>query len=501
MSTPPTLVHDLLAAAAGRSPDAAALTAQGETTTFAELHLRAARIAAWLAQHGVGRGDRIVVVSGSGQLVAALLWGASRAGAVLAIQHEHVRGEPLRHVLTDSEPALLVIDDVASLTAAEADPGVPAVDAARLMAVAHGAEEIAGARAERTVLAVDPALMIYTSGSTAAPKAVVSTHSQILFAAQAIQSVLEYRADDVVFCPLPLSFDYGLYQLLLGALSGAHVYLGRPADVGPTLVRSLRASQATVLAAVPMVADALSRLLARSPQVLPLRLLTNTGAAMPPAVLAKLRQAVPGLRVQLMFGLTECKRTTIMPPDGDLARPGSSGLPLPGTEVTILDDDGNPVEAGEIGQITVRGPHVMAGYWRRPELTAQRFVRREGLFPELWTGDYGWCDSDGYLYFAGRRDDLYKERGFRVSATEVEAAVMRVPGVQSCAVLVPTDRRPAVLVAVGSLSDEELLAALAGQLEDYKIPRRIRFVDALPLTSNGKINRRKLAELPELVNA
>jgi acyl-CoA synthetase (AMP-forming)/AMP-acid ligase II len=326
------------------------------------------------------------------------------------------------------------------------------------------------------------------------PKAVVSTHAQMLFAARAIQSQLNYRADDVVYAPLPLSFDYGLYQIFLAALGGAHVWLGTAADIGPVLLRNLRRSRATILPAVPSLAENLAQMLRRYAGAPDLRLLTNTGAVMRPQTLAALRDKIPGLRVQLMFGLTECKRISIMPPDEDLRRPGACGLPLPGTEVLVLDDDGQPVPTGEIGELVVRGPHVMAGYWRRPELTEHRFPRTHGLFPQLRSGDYGWLDADGYLYFSGRRDDIYKSRGFRVSATEIEAAVCRLPEVEAAAVLPPQDGRPhPVLFVTGKLRPAELLDRLRADLEPYKVPDLCVAVDRMPLTANGKIDRAALA--------
>ncbi|MGH8792441.1 MAG: class I adenylate-forming enzyme family protein, partial [Stackebrandtia sp.] len=216
------------------------------------------------------------------------------------------------------------------------------------------------------------------------------------------------------------------------------------------------------------------------------------------------RSLVPGLRVQLMFGLTECKRVAILPPDGDLERPGSCGRPLQGTEVLVVDDAGQPLPAGEVGELVVRGPHVMSGYWRRPEATAQRFVYKDGLFPQLHTGDYGWLDADGYLYFVGRRDDLFKSRGFRVSAVEVEAAACRVPGVSRAALLPPGPERPSsTLFAATALSPEDVLRGMRDQLEDFKLPDACVAMDRLPLNGNGKVDKRALAAScqPEVADA
>ena len=461
---------------------------------YAELTAASYRVADWLRRRGIGRGDRVVVIAPNQPSTVELLYGCSRIGAVFALLHEQVRGEGLRHVLADAAPRLLVTDGEPARRAAT-EFGIPVAGTADVgQSDVDGGHRATGR--EPAPLQTDPVCLIYTSGSTGLPKAVVSTHAQVLFAAQAIQSRLGYRADDVLYAPLPLSFDYGMYQIFLAALAGTHLWLGTSADIGPALLRELRRSGATILPAVPSLAENLARMLARYGGRLRLRLLTNTGAAMGERTLAALRGHIPTLRVQLMFGLTECKRVSIMPPDGDLDRPGSSGLPLPGTEVLVVDDDGRPVPPGTIGELVVRGPHVMAGYWRRPELTAQRFHRVEGLFPQLHSGDYGWLDADGYLYFSGRRDDLYKSRGFRVSATEVEAAVCRVPGVEAAAVLVPgTGTATPVLFVVSKLQPTEVIERLRGELEPYKVPDRCHCVEELPLTPHGKVDRTALAAL------
>ncbi|MFC7309288.1 class I adenylate-forming enzyme family protein [Streptomyces monticola] len=496
MSTQPTLLHELLDRAAGSHPERPAVTSGQHTLDYRELDAASCRLAAWLTAGGLRRGDRLVICAPGHVALPALVYAASRAGVAFSLLHEQVRGIQLDHVLDDCEPALLVTDDPDSQAAAQRR-GIRTANVAAVAALAF-ADGPAPAAPQNGPLAVDPVCLIYTSGTTSLPKAVVTTHQQLTFAVGAIQSVLGYRRDDVVYSPLPLSFDYGLYQLFLATSAGGRLWLGRPAEVGPALLGNLVRAGATVLAAVPAVADALARLLRRArADKPPLRLLTNTGAAMPAETLQALRTALPGLSVQLMFGLTECKRATIMPPDGDLTRPGSSGVALPGTEVFVVDDEGRRRPPGEIGEIVVRGPHVMSGYWRRPELTAQRFHRAEGLFPQLHTGDYGWVDEEGFLYFDGRRDDIYKENGFRVSATEVEAAARRVPGVGQAAVLAPQDGTPALLFTVGDVPSADVLVGMREQIEEFKIPRRCLVVDALPLTGNGKVDRKALAAMAQ----
>lgn len=487
-----TLLHELVDVAARQWPDRLAVSTKTEEHTHADLAAASVNAAAWLHGLGVRRGDRVVVVGPSDALVPALAYAISRIGAMFVVVHEDTRNAAFAHILDDAEPALVVTASDITSTSALRPVRVASFVEARSAAFDSGH---AGGLPACTPgpLPVDPVCLIYTSGTTARPKAVVTTHQQATFVIAAIQSMLGYHADDVVYCPLPLSFDYGLYQLFLGATSGAHVRLGRTAEVGPGLLTNIVAARATVLAAVPAVAGTLATLLRRQATARPpLRLLTNTGAAMPPEILAALRSVLPDLHVQLMFGLTECKRAAIMPPDGDLDRPGACGLALPGTEVFAIDAEGIRLPAGEMGELVVRGPHVMAGYWRSLEWTDRRFPRKNGLFPELHTGDHGWLDEDGYVYFIGRFDDIYKEHGFRVSVTEVEAAAHRVSGIELAAVVPPLDGRSSVLVVVGNLTPDQVLSRMRVEIEDFKIPRRCVVVDRLPLTHNGKVDRATL---------
>jgi acyl-CoA synthetase (AMP-forming)/AMP-acid ligase II len=486
----PTLLHDLLDRAARTFPDTEAVGSGSEVVTYRWIRERSHRLAAWLLAAGVRRGDRVVLALSPDVIVPALLYACSRIGAVFIVLREQSPAVTVSHVLQDAGP-VLVLADSSVIRRTAVQHNVPH----------HGLAELAtvtGQIAEPVPngpLVTDPVCFIYTSGSSGMPKAVVSTHAQVVFAARAIQHELEYRTEDVVYSPLPLSFDYGLYQIFLCTLAGARLQLASAARAGGALLQELSRTGATILPAVPSLAANLTRLLSRSgASPSSLRLLTNTGAAMPPRILAELRAGIPGLHVQLMFGLTECKRAAIMPKDEDLARPGACGRPLPGTEVFAIGDDGERLPAGPVGELVVRGPHVMAGYWRQPELTAQRFPRVHGLFPELRTGDYGWVDQDGYVHFVGRRDDLYKERGFRVSAIEVENATLRVPGVEDAAVVPPTGGLDgATLIAVSALTPGEVLGGLREQLEDVKVPQRCMVVPRLPINGNGKVDRARLA--------
>lgn len=489
----PCFVHDLLDRAAAASPAAPAVTDATGTWTYAQLERESRRAASWLLEEGVRRGQRLVARVPDGRETVALLYGASRSGVTLVPLSVEMKRFHLRGVLADADPALVVVADAeVDATRALTDaPVLSLTEATARMAGARGGCPVPG-----PVTGHDVALLVYTSGSTGSPKAIVSPHRPVVFAASSIAACLRYRPDDVVFVRLPLSFDYGLYQALLCALAGAHLVIAEPgSDV--SLLRHVERVGATVIPVVPSLAETLARLAGRRRRPTTVRMFTNTGAALPATTIAALRRGFPGARVVLMFGTTECKRISILEPDGDLEKPGSVGRPIPGTEVLVLDEDGRRPPAGEHGEIVVRGPHVMAGYWRAPDLTAERF-RRDPATGEvmLLTGDYGRVDDDGHLYFTGRRDDVFKRKGARVSVLEVEAAALDVPGVRAAAVPPPSEGAPLVLFAVADgLSPVAVIQGVAERLEPAKVPDRCVLLDALPLTTNRKADKRRLAEL------
>jgi amino acid adenylation domain-containing protein len=484
----PVLVSDILDAAASRHPERTALR-RGETAwTYATLRQRSVAYAAWLRAAGVGRGDRVMIAHPRAIETVAMLFAAARVGAMYVITGDAIPRARMHELIADCEPRV-VIADARSAPAA----GPPPVALGDLPDPGETSDALPASPA----LSVDPVSLIYTSGSTAAPKAIVSTHRQVVFAARAIHGRLGYRADDVVFSCLPLSFDYGLYQVFLSCLAGAELVLGDEDDAGPRLLARLSQRRATVLPAVPTLAVTLRLLAERHGPPACLRMMTSSGAVLPPDVPGALRALIPGLDVILMFGLTECKRVAVMEPNGDLLRPGAAGRALPDTEFYVVDGAGRRLPAGEVGELVVRGPHVMAGYWRAPQLSAARFRHDEFGESLLFTGDQCRVDEDGYLYFVGRADDIYKQHGYRVSTIEVEMAAAAVPGVQGAAVLPPTPQRGSLLLVSGKVAPGDVLAVLRARLEEYKLPERCLVLDDLPLGPNGKVDKKALAALSQ----
>lgn len=485
----PRLIHDLLDEAVAANPHAPAVRDARGGWSYRRLSELSRAFAAWLAARGVEPGDRIVVQLPSMREMVPIVYGASLRGAVFVPLNPGMKAYHLRSVLEDSTPRLVIGDNEAVRQAAE----MPVIGIADLW---REVDELAGRGAYDVPAATgteDVAVLMYTSGSTAAPKAVVGPHAQVTFAAAAINEVLGYRPGDVVFCRAPMSFDYGLYQVFLSALGHAELVLaGEGPDLG--VLAQIQECGATVVPIVPSLGAMLTTLGRREPGCAPaVRMFTSTGAALPAATIEGLRECFPGARVVRMYGVTECKRVSIMEPELERERPDSIGRPLPGTRVEILGEDGTPLPPGEIGEIVVSGPHVMAGYWRAPELTARTYRRDPAAGTvRLHTGDYGLLDEDGYLYFEGRRDDMFKRRGTRMSTIEIEAAAMDIPGVRAAAVVPPGERHDLAILVEADLPPHAVLRELAERLEPAKVPAICRVLPFFPLTLNGKNERKEL---------
>jgi amino acid adenylation domain-containing protein len=492
-------IHRLLDRRATESPDRLAIRTLTDDVTYGRFGDQTRRLASSLTSAGLRRGDRILILLPNGPAIPTLIMAASRIGTIFCIVNPGVKAGHLRHILIDAEPRLIVTTAAwADILVNQVSCKVAAVerDWARML----DAEPIDG---EGPGISEDLACLIYTSGSTALPKAVMSTHRNISFATAAIHARLQLLSSDVIATVVPLSFDYGLYQIFLTLESGATLAIGSETEAGPGLLTALREWRATVLPIVPSLGLSLIRLAERDRADLPhLRVITNTGAHLHAATIARLQELFPATRIYVMFGLTECKRTSILDPREYPDKPGSVGRPLPDTECLIVGEHGQLLPPGEIGELVVRGAHVMAGYWRAPDLTAKRFRQwGPGREQALFTGDRCHLDAEGYLYFHGRQDDIYKQGGFRVSALELEAAACSVDGVEQAAVLIPKDDEPALLVVTGSVTQEQVLAALRRRLEEYKLPARVLIMERVPLSINGKIDKRALQPIAASVLA
>ncbi len=491
-----TLGEDLRAAAI-RHPDRQAIVAPGGATSYGELDLSADALAAELRAVGVERGDRVVLVLPNAVEAAISVYGVLRAGAAFSPLNPSIKRDKLAHVLADSGAAAVVCDTERADLVREATAISGAIP------VVSVSEAAGGGRAGDLPrpLSVDLAAVIYTSGSTGDPKGVTLTQRNMTFAADSIIEYLEMSESDRILCVLPLSFDYGLYQLLMSVRVGATLVLEPGLAFPGRIVQLLESELITGFPGVPTAFHLLLSLRGFAEREFPdLRLVTNTAAVLPAPTVEALRRAFPNARLYSMYGLTECKRATYLPPEQLAVRPTSVGIPIPGTDAWIEDEQGNSLGPGEVGELMIRGEHVMQGYWNDRELTAERL--RPGRWPwerVLATGDLFRADEDGYLYFVGRRDDLIKSGGEKVVPREIEDVLHSAPGVRDAAVVGVGDHLLGQAVHAhvspqpgAALDPAALRAYCAERLEDHKVPRSIVVHDELPRTSNGKFDREAL---------
>ena len=482
----------------------------------AELQAEVASLAAWLTLLGLRPGDRVAIhlPKSVDEVVATLA--VRHAGGVFVNVHVGLVASQLEHVLRDSQARLLLtftraaaalasdlpdLEGVIVRGAAPARPGFlawddrPALDPQPPVPRAEG----------------DLAALIYTSGSTGLPKGVMVTHGNLRAGAASVVGYLGNTAQDRVLSVLPLSFDYGLNQLFTMLRVGGTLVL--PTSLMPAdLVETIQAEGITGIALVPPLWVQLAGFLNDTGTRLPsLRYATNSGGAIPRAVLERLPTLLPDVAIILMYGLTEGFRATYLPASRFLAKMGAIGQAVPGAEVFVVDPEQGLCAPGQTGELIQRGPLVSRGYWRDAALTEARIHPNPhlrpliGLEPVLHSGDLVTRDEDGCLWYVGRTDHQIKCSGFRVSPTEVEELVGRCGLVaEALAFGVPHEALGQVihLVVTGARLDAHaLLRHCRAAMPGYMVPHRIHLWDgALPRTSTGKYDRaavvKALAEAP-----
>lgn len=521
------LVPEFLEHSAERLPDKVALVCQTQRVTYRVLDERANRLAHHLRTAGVVRGDRVAVYADNSVDAVVAVWAILKADAVFIVVNPLTRAEKLAYILNDARATALVAEGLHAaqwIDAAGRTPHlrtvvvsgtIPAsVDPARragldgVIAMADAEAAQPSTRPERTVLSVDLAAIIYTSGSTGEPKGVMLTHQNVEFASWSITTLLSNTEDDVILGAIPLAFNYGLYQMLMAFRVGARLVLERSFAFPVPVLKLMAAEGVTAFPGVPTMYALLGELRdVTLPDLSCVRYVTNTAAALQPAHIATLRRVFPQARIWSMYGLTECKRCAYLPPEDLDRKPDSVGFAIPGTELWIVDDEGHRAPANTIGELVVRGAHIMRGYWDKPEQTARhlRPSTLPGALPGEWvfyTGDLCRIDPEGYLYFIARMDDVIKSRGEKVAPREVEAALMRIDGVRECAVIGVSDPvlgqaiKAFVVMQPGSEGryTEREVALQAGRwLESYMVPKHVAFLSELPKTAMGKILKKGLS--------
>jgi amino acid adenylation domain-containing protein len=491
----PRLAVERFAAQAAATPDAVALEAGGERLTYAELERRANRLAHRLRRSGVGPEVAVGLFAGRTVEMVAGILGIWKAGGAYLPLDPGQPPERLAGLLEDSRVSVIAAD-------AELVQTLPPHDA-RVVRLDDGPEDALAAESDLPPAgspgAGDLAALIYTSGTTGRPKAVLVEHGNLASTLAAAQAAFALGPEDRIASIASFSFDIFLLELLEPLLAGGACVL---LPTHPTLDLERLVDElgsATILHAVPAVMRqvlALARL--RGAAAPRLRALFLGGDAVPADLLGELRGAFPGVEIWVLYGPTEAAIVCTlwrMPAEGPVR--SLLGRPFAGVEIHLRDAAGRPVPVGVPGEIWIGGAGVARGYWRREELTAERFVTLEGR-RFYRSGDLARRLPDGALEFLGRLDHQVKIRGFRIELGEIEAALADQPGVREAVVLAPEDgrgeRRLVAYVAGGPevAAAAALRAALARRLPAYMLPAAFVFLDALPLDAGGKIDRRAL---------
>ncbi|HEY1890289.1 MAG TPA: AMP-binding protein [Steroidobacteraceae bacterium] len=504
------LLHDgLLQHGSSAARDKTAVIADGQSYAFGDLLDASQRLASALRSRGITRGDRVAIQLENSWACACAIFGTLIAGGVFVLINPQTRADKLGFILRDCGAKALITESGLERTYLQALQGIeppPVVlCSGKCAGLAEPLEEaLAGAEplAEPVpVIPLDLAAIIYTSGSTGTPKGVMQTHQAMVFTTGSLLEYLRLTQDEKILCVLPLSFDYGLYQLLMAVTLGACLVLERSFTFLGEVLGRMRDERVTAFPGVPTIFATLLAAHRRTPLCFPsVTRLTNTAAVLPDDFTAGLREIFPNALIYRMYGLTECKRVSYLDPALLDSKPGSVGKAIPGTEVYLLSTEGKPVPPGEVGVLYVRGPHVMAGYWNRPDLTDE--MLKPGKLPgerALCTHDLFRMDDEGYLYFVGRTDDIIKTRGEKVSPVEVENALHRIPGVREAAVVgVPDEilgqaiRAYVVADPSAGLTVQSLRTDSAAFLESYMVPTQVILCDSLPRNPNGKVDKRNL---------
>jgi long-chain acyl-CoA synthetase len=501
------LLHDYLLRSVRRLGDKIALVAGDRRLTYQDLDGMATAMAGHLCSRGVQRGDRVVVYLENSVEQVIAIFGILRAGGCIVVINPTTQVERLSFIIGHCEPRFVfapvekseIVSRAIQQAAVSAEPlwvgGIPADGKGiRFDELLSPPPTVRLPR----VIDADLASIIYTSGSTGKPKGVTHLHRTIDVTVDSIIEYLDNSEDDVILDLLPLSSSYGLLQLVVTVKTGGRLVLEKGIGYPFEVIKKIREEGVTGLAGAPTVWAILLRLEGVKPDdVRSLRYITNAAAAMPANFIPRLRMLFPHTKIYLMHGLTECLRTTYLPPDQLDVRPTSVGCGMPNTELWVQDKEGRRLPPGEPGEMVVRGSNLMAGYWRDPDATASMML--PGVYPWeqiLRTGDLFTMDEDGYFYFVARSDELIKSRGEKVSPIEVENAIYGLPAVLESRVIGVPDqvlgqaiRAEIVLKEGQELSAMQVKQHCREHLEDFKVPHQVEFVASLPKTQGGKIKR------------
>lgn len=492
-NTPAGTLRELFLHTVSVAPQASFLANAQSNLTYDDVYRLAGQRANFLTDVGIDPGERVFIVNEDPLNTSLWILACVLTGAVFVVLHRDTSPQRMRYLLNDATPAGVIDPGRARFEVYKSSShlrfAVTAEGVADSLAVWDGAETVCLAEN-------DLAFLVYTSGSTGRPKGIVCPHRNVLAATSSINAFLHNEAHDRIGHLLPLSFDYGLYQIFLAMQARACVVFLGQFHSAIELVNQLRELRITGFPAMRSVLVPLSRLSAAECDTEHLRYISSTGDYLPPTLLDKMKTNFPKVQFFSMYGLSECKRALYMPPERLTSKPQSVGQPIPGTRAYVMDERQHVLPPGRVGELVVEGPHVMSGYWNAPEETSVRFVQGPDGKAHLRTGDLFFQDLEGDFHFVARPSDVIKSKGFRLSPKEVESAVLDAnPLVKECVAYGVDDDllgqaiHAEVVVDDKNCTVTDIFANCRKKMESYLVPTKIRIVDMLAKTSSGKYSR------------
>jgi acyl-CoA ligase (AMP-forming) (exosortase A-associated) len=510
------LIHHMLLSSAERHPDTEALVDTVQRFNYGQAAKESGAVATGLRNVGVKRGDRVGIWVESSVSQAISILGTSQSGGVFVPINSLLFPDQAAHIMRDCGTVGLittkekialcseVLKTLPSLQFIVSINGKPDCDAkvpVYLLTEILSAE--AGCKPGDLRIEKDLAAILYTSGSTGKPKGVMLSHGQVMAGSAIVSDYLGITSSERIIGVLPLSFDAGLNQLMTAVQQGG-TYVPMTFTFAREIVKTLEREQITGMAGVPTLWSLMTQpnsTLERTP-LAHLRYITNTGGRMPQSILGDLRRLLPSTKIFLMYGLTEAFRSTYLPPEELDRRPDSMGKAIPNTEILVVSEKGERCAPGEVGELVHRGPTVSMGYWGQADLTA-KVLRPHPFSPaELgdsekvcYSGDLVKMDDEGFLYFVGRRDNMIKCSGYRVSPTEVEEILFQSGKLREAGVIGIGD--PVLGQAIKayvvprdgeSVNAEVLQSFCAERMPRYMVPKIVEVIESLPKTASGKLD-------------
>jgi acyl-CoA ligase (AMP-forming) (exosortase A-associated) len=499
-------INNFLQNSVSKWPDKIGVVKGNSSLSYRDMNKQSDLLADLLTDKGVEKGDRVGIFLEKSPEQVIAIFAVAKASATFVILNEKLKKEQISHIIADCQIKGIVTSSM--MHEAVLQEAITGSSLEFLIFANNGKYSSKLLSVKEKIPAVEPpgqdvACIIYTSGSTGRPKGVVITQENLIDGAEIVSEYLHCEHEDKVLSLLPFSFDYGLNQLLTTFMNGATIVLHNfvfPDDV----LRIIEKEKITALAGIPTIwISLMNAATAKNYEYRPLRYITNSGGKIPVEYVKRMIDVFKHTKIYLMYGLTEAFRSTYLPPELVGTKPDSIGKAIPRVKISVLNKEGKECKADEQGELVHRGALISLGYWGNKEATDARIKELpEGADGKIegekgvFSGDFVRRDTEGFLYFLGRNDEMIKSSGYRISPTEIEEVLYKIDGLTGAVVFGRDD--PSLgqeIIAVVLHKDKnervkkEIIEHCARHLPDYTVPHEIIIVDNMPKTNSGKLDR------------